>query len=230
MSSEDSPESSGSSTPTSPSFDGTESEPDAEVVPSSPGVEPEPDTESCTQSEAGAEVGSIWGEGSGPSAGAESDEPSADSCEQSIASSDTEAESDMVLDEADLDVDTADSASEAAESTPATTAAKAELGMGATATATSATKKKITKVGKFASAFGTLAEHVASHDYPAHVATCGPCKFWRNRWKWSAEFSCLSPVSQKKETWLGCKSGFAICLLCSGAKIRADRPAYGRGT
>ncbi len=133
-------------------------------------------------------------------------------------------------------------ASEAADSTPAIT--EAELGKdtkarrpttsGSKATAAPATKKKMRKTDKVehfqAHAFGTLEEHVASHDYPAHVATCGPCKFWKNRRKWSDEFSCLSPVSQKKETWLGCKSGFAICLICAGDKIWADRTKYGRGT
>ena len=34
-----------------------------------------------------------------------------------------------------------------------------------------------------ANTFGTLQEHVASHNFPKHVATCGPCHFWNNRWK-----------------------------------------------
>jgi hypothetical protein len=100
------------------------------------------------------------------------------------------------------------------------TKAESPKNSGSEATAASATKKKIQKdTGKLeqfkANAFGTLEEHVASHEYPAHVAKCGPCKFWRNRWQWSAEFSCLNPVSQKNETWLGCKNGFAICLICA---------------
>ncbi len=79
MSSVDSPESSGSSsTPTSPSFDGAESELEAEVVPGSPGVEPWPDTESGAQSESEAEVHPI---------SAEESEPSADSWEQHTDSS-----------------------------------------------------------------------------------------------------------------------------------------------
>ena len=64
-------------------------------------------------------------------------------------------------------------------------------------------------------AFGTLEEHVQSHDYPAHVATCGACKFWKNRWCWSQTFSYCHPVSGKKETWLACKNGFGVCLICT---------------
>ena len=72
-----------------------------------------------------------------------------------------------------------------------------------------------------AQAFGTLEEHVQSHDYPAHVATCGACKFWKNRWAWSDTFSYCHPVSGKKETWLAFKNGFAVCLICASHSKQA---------
>ena len=28
--------------------------------------------------------------------------------------------------------------------------------------------------------FGTLEEHVTKHNFPQHLRTCGPCKFWKN--------------------------------------------------
>ena len=81
-----------------------------------------------------------------------------------------------------------------------------------------------------ANAFGTLEEHVASHNFPAHVATCGPCKFWKHRWKWSDKFSNLNPVTQKKETWLGCQNGYAIVLFCAADTSASRHNAFGRGT
>ena len=57
----------------------------------------------------------------------------------------------------------------------------------------------------------TLEEHVTSHDYPKHVSTCGACKFWKNKEKWSASLSATNPVTLKPETWIGCVGGkFAI--------------------
>ena len=81
-------------------------------------------------------------------------------------------------------------------------------------------------------AFGTLEEHVQSHDYPAHVATCGACKFWRHRWSWSQTFSYCHPISGKKETWLAYKNGFGVCLICSSHPSVASsgsKFAVGRG-
>ena len=49
------------------------------------------------------------------------------------------------------------------------------------------------------SAFGTLGEHVASHDYPVYAAMCGPCKFWKNRWRWGVESPHNDPESQKQK-------------------------------
>ena len=64
--------------------------------------------------------------------------------------------------------------------------------------------------------FGSLEEHVKSHAYPAHVATCGPCKFWKHRWDWTAQASFVVDTStNQRETWLGCKNGFAICFVCA---------------
>ena len=34
---------------------------------------------------------------------------------------------------------------------------------------------------KFEPASMTLEEHVASHDYPKNIATCGACRFWKTR-------------------------------------------------
>ena len=78
--------------------------------------------------------------------------------------------------------------------------------------------------------FGTLEEHAVKHGFPAHVSTCGPCKFWNNRWKWCAEFSCLNQTTQKNETWLGIKNGHAICLICAAdEKCAATKTLFGKG-
>ena len=74
-----------------------------------------------------------------------------------------------------------------------------------------------------------LQDHVANHAFPTNVATCGPCKFWKNRWTWSAHFSCLNPVSKKKQTWLGCKNGFAICTICAEFDEYAGQTLFGQG-
>ena len=89
-------------------------------------------------------------------------------------------------------------------------------------------RKDTAKPERFdANTFGTLQEHVASHNFPKHVATCGPCHFWNNRWRWSVEFAYFNPVSQKKETWLACKNGFALCLICSA--MDKARTSFGQG-
>ena len=89
-------------------------------------------------------------------------------------------------------------------------------------------RKDTAKPERFdANTFGTLQEHVASHNFPKHVATCGPCHFWKNRARWSVEFCCFNPVSQKMETWLACKNGFALCLICSA--MDKSRTSFGRG-
>ena len=62
--------------------------------------------------------------------------------------------------------------------------------------------------------FGGLAEHVKTHNFPEHVRTCGPCKFWKHRWKWSLQASFKNPGTGNRESWLVCVAGFAACKLC----------------
>ena len=61
--------------------------------------------------------------------------------------------------------------------------------------------------------------HAASHWFPS--PRLRPWKEWR------AEFSCLNPVSQKKEKCLGIKNGFAVCIKCAGYKGAASN--FGKG-
>ena len=42
--------------------------------------------------------------------------------------------------------------------------------------------------------------------------------------------SSQHPVTKQKETWLGCKNGFGICLLCAAYKGDASRTKLGKGT
>ena len=72
--------------------------------------------------------------------------------------------------------------SESSTSTPSgsdsTGAAKAAKSKSTKDTETPAGSAAQGKLEKFEPhAFGSLEEHVRSHDYPAHVATCGACKF-----------------------------------------------------
>ena len=67
----------------------------------------------------------------------------------------------------------------------------------------------------FVEPFESLEEHVRSHSYPAHVKTCGPCKFWSNRWQWTAQATFHNSSTGKDETWLACKNGAAVCLVCA---------------
>ena len=61
-----------------------------------------------------------------------------------------------------------------------------------------------------------LGEHAANHDFPAHLSTCGTCRFWKRRKKWSASCSAMNPVTLKKETWLGrAGGGYIVCLFCA---------------
>ena len=80
--------------------------------------------------------------------------------------------------------------------------------------------------------FGTLEEHVKAHNFPMHVRTCGPCKFWQNRWKWSMQASFANTVTGQRETWLMCVGGFAACKVCRqyGGSARRDDLALGRGS
>ena len=228
------------STTSEPSAEsGLQSDAEAEVG-SNAGAESEPSAESGCQSEAEeAEVVS--------NSGAES-EPCAESCLQSEAEAVSDAETGVgTMSIADSVSGTqsgtetasasssaseaADSASEAASSD---SDAERPKKSGKKATAASASERKSQKdtplLEKFeANAFGTLAEHVASHSFPAFVATCGPCHFWKNRWTWSVEFSSLNPVSKKNETWLGSKNGMAVCFLCYAHKGSKSKSQIGKG-
>ena len=105
---------------------------------------------------------------------------------------------------AETEDDTDDSASEAASSNSS-----------AAPKANGEKNKGKGSLEQFEPDFGTLEEHIRSHDYPKNIATCGPCKFWKHRWEWSAQCTHLNPVTRKKETWLGCKNGMGICLVCN---------------
>ena len=71
-----------------------------------------------------------------------------------------------------------------------------------------------------------------AHNFPMHVRTCGPCKFWQNRWKWSMQASFANTVTGQRETWLMCVGGFAACKVCRqyGGSARRDDLALGRGS
>ena len=62
-----------------------------------------------------------------------------------------------------------------------------------------------------------------AHNFPMHVRTCGPCKFWQNRWKWSSQASFANTVTGQRETWLVCVGGFAACKVC---QRYVRRPGY----
>ena len=86
-------------------------------------------------------------------------------------------------------------------------------------------------VEKFELVCMTLEEHVASHDYPKHVGTCGACKFWKNKEPWTAALSATNPVTLKPEPWIGCAGGkFAICLFCSAFKGDRCLSTLGHGS
>ena len=84
--------------------------------------------------------------------------------------------------------------------------------------------------------FESLDEDIAKHDYPKNIATCGPCLFWRHRIEWSAECAYTNPVTSKKESWLGCRNGMAICIPCnsywgqSGVRGVGRKSSVARGT
>ena len=235
-----------------PSSSSVEAENEAEAeLESNSGAELELSDQSQCQSDAGSEA-----EVEGSSKSVEDSEPSAESSTQSEAdeadepSLQSEAEANkeadsQALDDSDaLDESDADSAVDAssdensdstAEKRPKSnrfTQVEISQKSGERAMDASShpkkTRKNDAKPERFdANTFTTLEEHVASHNFPKHAATCSPCHFWKNRWKWSLEFCCTNPVSQKKETWLACKSGFALCLICSA--MGKSRTQFGQG-
>ena len=99
---------------------------------------------------------------------------------------------------------------------------------GSAATATVAPSKFVETFDVNASQ--TLEEHAASHNFPNRVKTCGPCRFWKHRVKWSASCSATNPVTQKKETWLGhAGGGLGVCLFCAAYRGSRCRSDLGRG-
>ena len=71
-----------------------------------------------------------------------------------------------------------------------------------------------------------------ARNFPTHVGTCGPGKFWKNRWKWCIQASFLNTVTCQREPWLMCVDGFAACKVCQqySGYARRDDLALGRGT
>ena len=99
---------------------------------------------------------------------------------------------------------------------------------GSLATATVVPSKVVETFGVDASQ--TLEEHAASHNFPTHVKTCGPCRFWKQRAKWSASCSAKNPVTLQKETCLGhAGGGFGVCLFCAAHRGSQCRSDFGRG-
>ena len=82
----------------------------------------------------------------------------------------------------------------------------------------------------FVSKFGSLEDHVRGHDFPAHVRTCGPCKYWKNRWKWSQELTFQNKVSGKSEPWLGFQNGAAVCIVCAAYSGPGKRDTFATGS
>ena len=77
--------------------------------------------------------------------------------------------------------------------------------------------------------FGTLEEHATKHNYLQHWRTCGPCKFWKNRWAWSHQASFVNRVFNKPETWLVCLRGFATCKVCQSYTGSMRKDSFARG-
>ncbi len=182
----DSPEHSSSAPPSPSSCAESEAAPTSEA-------ESKPSTEPDAQSEAATDVHSPTEGESEASAESEPDDAEVSSKAESVAGL----------------------ASEAADSTPAIT--EAELGKdtkarrpttsGSKATAAPAMKNKKRKTDKVeqfeAHAFGTLEEHIKSHAFPAHVRTCGPCKFWNNDGNGALSFQTSIPCRKNGKHGLG---------------------------
>ena len=77
---------------------------------------------------------------------------------------------------------------------------------------------------------GSLEGHVRGHDFPAHVRTCGPCKFWKQRWKWSQELTFQNTATGKQEPWLGYQNGSAVCIVCAAYTGPGRRDSFAIGS
>ena len=97
-----------------------------------------------------------------------------DSLVQQTAASSTASES------SSSDTDATSSASEVKTPTPAASDPAA-------AAASAPKVSSVTEIFQIES--GSLEEHVAKHDFPQNVATCGPCRFWKHRRAWSVACS-----------------------------------------
>ena len=192
------------------------SEPD-EADAESEAVTSEPDAESDAASESSEPSASAESAAESASAESESEPREAESDVASAEPTDAEAEAPEPSAASDTgqDLMSAPMSSEDESEAKATTATKQK------------TKRKTTgKAEKFeVNAFGTLEEHVAI----CRAAKCGTCKFWKRRWEWSSEFACHNPLSQKNETWLGFKNGFAVCLICAADKEAVSKTKLGKG-
>ena len=87
-----------------------------------------------------------------------------------------------------------------------------------------------TVIETFVPNFGSLEDHVRGHDFPAHVRTCGPCKYWKHRWKWSQELTFQNKVSGKREPWLGFHNGAAVCIVCAAYSGPGKRDSFASGS
>ena len=61
----------------------------------------------------------------------------------------------------------------------------------------------------------TLEEHIAKQDYKTLEENLAK-KFLKRRCRFIDRLcSYTNPVTSKKETWLGCRNGHAICIVCN---------------
>ena len=198
--------------------------PAAEEYPSesdSPSVEPEESAPDSPSREPSAPSGSSSASGSGSSSSAsDSGSSSEDSAEKDTAEKDT-AEKDAA------EKDTAEE-EDAADKSPAS-----DSGASSDDSAEQDAAEKDTAEGdapiveRFVIGWTTLEDHIRSHNFPRHVKTCGPCHYYKNRPKWSTEFCCKNPVTQKDEPWLACKFGFALCTICE--QMGEKQTSFGQG-
>ena len=227
MSSEDSPASSSSGVSSkhvcsdvesevASSAPDTESEPGTASGPSTKGAESDTDTASSApdhESEPGTASGAS-------TKGAESDaraktgaRSGADSDEDSPSDADSEPNPEAEASDAEADSSPPESGhdSDAPDSEDNTALAK-----------TKSKHKTRGKLEKFESgAFGTLEEHAASHDFPAHVGKCGPCTFWKTAGNGATSYHAA--IRRRRKTRLGLDAGTAwVCAFCA-LVIHANR-------
>ena len=74
----------------------------------------------------------------------------------------------------------------------------------------------------------SLETHVRQHDFPAHVSECGPCRFWKHRFNWSARTTFQNELTGADQTGLGYRDGHGLCLVCS-ANVGYERDVFAQG-